>query len=1061
LIEASLANGPVGYDSGNATMSREVYTNGISSIWLNMKVAAYSHNNGNAAEAMDSGIRMRLFDRDGTNYANYTYWLACWSYGQDSRTAPDSNTKVIYGRPTLNSWLEVGLFPNEDWTIDWSKCDRVKFEAYVNAVGANGDTITMLFDDFTYIDAPASSYYGYDLQNGNLLYTVDARGLTTSYQYDQLGRVIRTNNTDGTYTTSQFDDVHNKVAVFDELGRKTVSYFDELGRLVKTERYGTSSTPYSDVALTHTWMDNIKTSTDAEGRVTVFTYDYMGRNIRTQYMNGTAFAQSTVSYDDTNLRITKTDEDGHKVVSVMDYLGRLNATREYYTQSSFYETRMTYDAVGNMLTMRTSNGEVTRLSYDSLGQKTSNSYPDGRSESWTYDDAGRISTWTDRAGHVQSSEYDSSGRLIRVIGSDERYATRYDLTGNVIEARNDLGNFSYSYNDRNLVDGMTEVINGTAYSFSYVFDAAGAVIKVTYPDSSTVAYEYDDFGRLDRMLSGNDELLSLTYNRDDSVATKSECNGNSSMVYNYNYRGWATRIQANDENGTFLDLRYSYDDIGNVIRIVDAAGSAGTEQYEYDMLGRLTKATGSWGTLRYGYDSMGNRLWMNDGTNRSYSYTTYSKLTSDGTWSYAYDNNGNVVWKNSTAERYHYTYNSFGQMTSVEKQTYSGNWSPLTTIASYTYDANGARAIVSDDGGMITSVYQGHDPAYEVANGNVSEFVYVNSRLELRIEGGDSYAYISDALGSSRFVLRNGVHDAESVTFFALTYEPFGTVVQSSGFDRMTFAAEVKDSTGLVYLGARYYDPELGRFMALDPLIGTISSSQTLNRYVYCSNSPLIHTDPTGKFWHIIAGAAIGAIGGVAVGLLEHKSLEQITVMAFAGGASGAISMATLGVGTVYFGAAVNIAASVGEEAVCEYADKGSLDPTALAIAGVTGAFGCRYGFADDLIKTESKTFKRGVAVGMEAGLYKPVDVMSSVVTDKLLSPGTQSSNPSSTSTNYIDVTKLIKYVKEVVVPTVSDWIQQAIDFISDVREKVRDIYDNREAIFKQSINRLMGKLRG
>ena len=851
-------------------MSHEVYTNGISSIWLNVKVAAYSHNNGNAAEAMDSGIRMRLYDSDGRNYANYTYWLACWSYGQDTRTAPDANTKVVYGRPTLNSWLEVGLFPNDDWTIDWSKCDKVKLEAYVNAVGASGDAITLLFDDFTYIDAPAESYCGYDLQNGNLLYSIDPRGLTTSFQYDQLGRVIRVNNTDGTYTTTQYDDARNRVAVLDELGRRTMSYFDEVGRLVKTERYGTSSTAYSNVTLTYTWMDNIRTSTDAEGRVTVFSYDYLGRNIKTQYMNGTAFTQSTTTYDDTNLRVTKTDENGHKVVSIMDYLGRLNATREYYTLSSYYETRMTYDAVGNMLTMRTSNGEVTRFAYNSLGQKVSNSYPDGRSESWVYDSAGRIATWTDRGGSVQSSEYDSSGRLIRVVGIDDKYITRYDAAGNVIEASNGLGSFSYAYNDRNHVEAMAEVINGTEYSFSYDFDATGAVTGVTYPDTSVLAYQYDDYGRLDRMLSGNDELISFTYNKDDSVAAKSECDGNSSMEYSYNFRGWVTRIDAYDASGTFMDLRYSYDNVGNVVRIVDAAGSAGTELYEYDMLGRLTKATGAWGSLRYGYDAMGNRLWMNDGNNRSYSYSSYSKLTSDGTWLYAYDSEGNAIWKNSTAAKFHYAYNSFGQMISVEKQTYSGGiWTPLATIASYAYDANGARAIVSDSEGVITSVYQGHDPAYEVANGNISKFVYVNSRLELRLEGDDSYAYLADALGSSRFVLRNGVHDAASVSFFALTYEPFGEAVASSGFDRLTFASEVRDRTGLVYLGARYYDPELGRFCALDPVLGRLSMPQTMNRYVYCVNNPLIFCDPSGRQSYRGDG---GGQGGNGVGLSPSSS---------------------------------------------------------------------------------------------------------------------------------------------------------------------------------------------
>ncbi|MBI0583806.1 MAG: RHS repeat-associated core domain-containing protein, partial [Methanomassiliicoccus sp.] len=184
-------------------------------------------------------------------------------------------------------------------------------------------------------------------------------------------------------------------------------------------------------------------------------------------------------------------------------------------------------------------------------------------------------------------------------------------------------------------------------------------------------------------------------------------------------------------------------------------------------------------------------------------------------------------------------------------------------------------------------------------NGNVSKFVYVNSRLEMRIEGANSYAYISDALGSSRFVLRNGVHDVANITYFALTYEPFGKAVGSEGFDRITFASEVRDSTGLVYLGARYYDPILGRFMALDPLIGEFSAPQTLDRYVYCANSPLIHTDPTGKALNFLA-AAVGAVaGGIIGGAIAYVTTGgdmQATGAAMLGGmVAGGIAGLTMG----------------------------------------------------------------------------------------------------------------------------------------------------------------------
>jgi len=56
----------------------------------------------------------------------------------------------------------------------------------------------------------------------------------------------------------------------------------------------------------------------------------------------------------------------------------------------------------------------------------------------------------------------------------------------------------------------------------------------------------------------------------------------------------------------------------------------------------------------------------------------------------------------------------------------------------------------------------------------------------------------------------------------------------------------MQDATGLYYIYARYMDPELGRFISLDPELGSLIFPQSTNRYVYCANNPLRFTDPTG-----------------------------------------------------------------------------------------------------------------------------------------------------------------------------------------------------------------------
>ncbi|MFE0364584.1 RHS repeat-associated core domain-containing protein [Streptomyces griseoaurantiacus] len=60
------------------------------------------------------------------------------------------------------------------------------------------------------------------------------------------------------------------------------------------------------------------------------------------------------------------------------------------------------------------------------------------------------------------------------------------------------------------------------------------------------------------------------------------------------------------------------------------------------------------------------------------------------------------------------------------------------------------------------------------------------------------------------------------------------------------FVGGTSDPTGLVHLGAREYDPTLGRFISVDPVINLDSPSQ-MNAYSYAHNNPVTMSDPTGE----------------------------------------------------------------------------------------------------------------------------------------------------------------------------------------------------------------------
>jgi len=98
---------------------------------------------------------------------------------------------------------------------------------------------------------------------------------------------------------------------------------------------------------------------------------------------------------------------------------------------------------------------------------------------------------------------------------------------------------------------------------------------------------------------------------------------------------------------------------------------------------------------------------------------------------------------------------------------------------------------------------------------------------------------MSDGLGSVR-----GWIDGSQNVVSSANYNPYG--VPSGTVDDFGFTGEMTDANGLVYLRARYYDPNVGVFASLDPFEGVLCSPMSINGYAYVEGNPVMNSDPYG-----------------------------------------------------------------------------------------------------------------------------------------------------------------------------------------------------------------------
>ena len=107
------------------------------------------------------------------------------------------------------------------------------------------------------------------------------------------------------------------------------------------------------------------------------------------------------------------------------------------------------------------------------------------------------------------------------------------------------------------------------------------------------------------------------------------------------------------------------------------------------------------------------------------------------------------------------------------------------------------------------------------------------------------------------------VMDEKGTKVFDASYDAWGkqtVTLNTIGLHRGYTGHEMLSEFDIINMNGRLYDPVLGRFFSPDNYVQMPDNSQNFNRYSYCLNNPLKYTDPSGDFWNLIIGAAIGGV---------------------------------------------------------------------------------------------------------------------------------------------------------------------------------------------------------
>jgi RHS repeat-associated protein len=760
------------------------------------------------------------------------------------------------------------------------------------------------FGATTQVTTPSDGdrHYAYD-DFGRLTKTWwSANGTTsfplTCYQYDLAARPV-------TVTRFTRDSIFDGDACGSNGMLGTVAFFDGLLRRIQTKTESAEAATPSQVIETVAFDDEGRplrswgpfyASGPLAAHVPVppsstpaveFRYDRVGR-LDATILPGPRVVKS--SYDgwtrtDHEIRLgTDVGPDRPQLQTEMGAFGRVVERRTYDPASGLGAppitvTRFGYDGLGRIVTITDSGANVLRYEYDPFGQVTATEDPDaGRIEREYYKD-GTLKLIRDVEQRETIFAHDELHRVLRKTRHDGSVVTyAYDEAIGRPFGRTPVGHatsmadsstagrreFRYDNNGR-LYETRT-VVDGTAYDIRQELDPMGRPMRLNYPDGYFVDYRYGTGGRIRAVLGpGTTFVGDIRYTPTGDIDSISYGNGTSIDNEFDPATASVTRTLAiaAQSGTTLLDLAFDHTDSGHIESITDRTDPQhpAAQTFELDALYRLRRATAlaTYGDREYLHDPLGN-LTLKDGVSFTYGTGPGAKphraLSTDSGLSFAYYPDGSLkdVSNSTDGTTRSFAYSADGMLRlATETQD-----EVTLAVTEYTYDPLGSLVKRVEDRDPISRTTIRISDLYEETNGVGRRYVYLGSqRIAVADEVSGVFYFVGDQVGSLSVVTDSAGSLVERVS-----YTPFGEVAGMSGADfsgGFRFAGARWDEVAELYdFGARFYDPSLGRFLSIDPVLGNPLDPRGLNPYGYALGNPVTYADLGGYVnWHSVAKAAI------------------------------------------------------------------------------------------------------------------------------------------------------------------------------------------------------------